>query len=725
MIEPTRILEVFPDVKDRSRLHWIGEAESERIEKAKEKIREILSKNYPGLWEKLKDFQKQDIAIAVSKGERMRILLAHDMGLGKTLISAVITAVHALLYKEKGNILVIAPTTSGQYINFANELRKWKFKTVELEGPLDILKYLRNPLWRKNKTPTFFIISESKAKLTSGIKKVLASAATPYEEGIRKLINTAWEEIKSLNEKEVLSEEETKKRNKLAKTINYFRSRIAHNRCPVCGREVEDLKGNKPVCKKCQTALKREKGDKERISTSYISLWTAYKRYKVERWPLHKLIKRYGKGFFQYFIVDEAHEEKKEDSSRGTVVSSLSNYIPNVLYLTGTPFQGKSSQLFYILGRLFRWDKRKFPFAHDELSKFVERYGVREIKIKEAAENDRYQSWRSRDKKYVREAPGIGNKMLWLLLNQVMVRRKKENELKGILKEMSEYSITAPFSEEHLKFYEEDLIQAEKYRSEKPPNYSAAYWLLMKSVNLPAAAGARETIGEWGITNKDKTLLNLLQKLVLEEKRKVLVFTGLTDRIPAMSKLYQLIKKAGYRTELWPAGIPNKKRPEITEKFARNLSQVAVASLGAYNEGLNITGASAVIFYEPYPRPEFYKQAKDRIWRIGQGRDTKSYLLYIDGSVEKHTWDILITKIDTMSKFINGELPPTTLVQIMEQLNKEIIKEAVEKTFEDLSAVNQIKTKEITVKQTEKREKPVFIPVEQPQIRTFYQPSLF
>jgi len=124
-----------------------------------------------------------------------------------------------------------------------------------------------------------------------------------------------------------------------------------------------------------------------------------------------------------------------------------------------------------------------------------------------------------------------------------------------------------------------------------------------------------------------------------------------------------------------------------------------VASLGAYTVGLNMTAASAVIFYEPFPRPEFYKQAKDRIWRIGQKRDTKAFLLYIRDSIEEHTWDLLTTKIDTMTKFIDGELPPTTLVEILEEMNKEIIKEAVKKTFSDLKTLDTTITEKINIEE--------------------------
>lgn len=715
MKNPLKLLEVFPDLAERGRLRWIKDIHGEEIEKLKEELKTLA----PQLWEKLLPYQRDDIAISLFAGQQTRIIFAHDMGLGKTLMAALTAALKIKRDKLRGNVLVIAPTTSGQFLNFEKELKKWGFKAVQLEGPLELNRYLEDPNWWENRTPTFFIIPETKAKMTTGIK--VAYARRSDKDFSHKLYKIEEHLYWMTNKKEKeppLSKEEREIEKKLLSTSNdperahrivadyYFRA--MQKICPSCGAPVSELKGTKPKCKVCGAPL-----------------WTTHWGHKKPRWPIHKIIKRRGKGFFSFLIVDEVHEEKKESSSRGTVVAALSAMIPNVIFLTGTPFQGKASQLFYILGRIYRWRKGIFPFGHDDIKNFISKYGVLEVKVrKEEASSQNYYGWRSSNQARVKEAPGIANKNLWLLMNPIMIRRKKTVELADKLQAMKEQSVKVPFCKEHLAFYRAAMIEAEEYKKDR--NYSKAYWTLMRAANLPPATALDEKLEPYGITNKDKTLLNLLHRLVREEDRKVIVFTGLTDRIPVIDKLYRMIKEAGFRVELWPAGLSNKEKFRRTSEFAKNLSQVAVASLGGYNVGLNLVGASATIFYEPYPRPEYYKQAKDRIWRIGQTRDTAAYLLFMEASVEEYTWQLLTKKIDTMTKFIDGELPPQTLIEIIEELNKEIVKEAIENTFSNYQKLLASAPQKVQVinlrEEREKKEEPVLIEI---PAGNFYQPSLF
>ncbi|GMF82957.1 unnamed protein product, partial [[Candida] boidinii] len=60
--------------------------------------------------------------------------------------------------------------------------------------------------------------------------------------------------------------------------------------------------------------------------------------------------------------------------------------------------------------------------------------------------------------------------------------------------------------------------------------------------------------------------------------------------------------------------------------------------------GVNLTGASRVVIYDPDWNPSTDLQARERAWRLGQKRDVTIYRLMIAGSIEEKIYHRQIFK---------------------------------------------------------------------------------
>ncbi len=131
-----------------------------------------------------------------------------------------------------------------------------------------------------------------------------------------------------------------------------------------------------------------EGGPKERRAL-YSALWQADGSC-LRRYAPASFIGHYLKDFFDYFVADEVHELKGEDTAQGNALGTLAACARHTLVLTGTLLGGYADELFPVL---FRLDAAKMiarGFEHDEggMRAFGETYGLLEkITVIEPADN--------------------------------------------------------------------------------------------------------------------------------------------------------------------------------------------------------------------------------------------------------------------------------------------------------------------------------------------------
>ena len=124
-------------------------------------------------------------------------------------------------------------------------------------------------------------------------------------------------------------------------------------------------------------------------------------------------------------------------------------------------------------------------------------------------------------------------------------------------------------------------------------------------------------------------LADLLETLI-EEGRRILIFSQFTSMLEIIEKLLQLRK-----TPYLKLTGESKNRGELVEKFQTGNFPVFLISLKAGGTGLNLTAADTVIHYDPWWNPAAEAQATDRAYRIGQTQPVFVHKLICQGTVEE------------------------------------------------------------------------------------------
>jgi hypothetical protein len=213
------------------------------------------------------------------------------------------------------------------------------------------------------------------------------------------------------------------------------------NTCPTCGKAVADEEGlllplevleRKPTY--CRAIVRDPEG---KPRTCNAPLWTFTS--ELRRWAPATFIHKKLKGFFDYLICDEAHEEKSQTSAQANALGSLAAACKRTIALTGTLLGGYSEHVRPLLFRLSPRSVVQEGFDWSDAMKFAERYGRIKtvIREKEGGDGPRNRQSKGSSSKTRSIEPGIlpglfGNHLLdkavFLQLEQVATRLPKLQE---------------------------------------------------------------------------------------------------------------------------------------------------------------------------------------------------------------------------------------------------------------------------------------------------------
>lgn len=156
---------------------------------------------------------------------------------------------------------------------------------------------------------------------------------------------------------------------------------------------------------------------------------------------------------------------------------------------------------------------------------------------------------------------------------------------------------------------------------------------------------------DWMHSTKTQKVLNILNK-----GRKTVVFSQWTtclDLLEAMCQHYgmQVFRFDGNVSSL-------DERNNVIEQFAGSENvRVLLTSLGAGAEGIDLTCADTVVLVEPSWNRAIEKQAIDRVHRLGQQVPTKVYKLTLTNSIEKWITELQHLKQQELDFYLNGKCP--------------------------------------------------------------------
>lgn len=442
--------------------------------------------------------------------------------------------------------------------------------------------------------------------------------------------------------------------------------------CPKCGSiletdegiiKVEDIEKKKHACPGCNEQLWQ--ADNEGV-----------RRYALAHYIVKKL-----RGFFDLYILDEAHESKARGSAQGIATAALAQAIPKSLAMTGTLLGGYASTIFYLLQRFSPEFRRAYSFNDER--RFVETYGVLERVWYEGANDSKIgsHSKRTSGRAQTKEKPGVSPALLkYVLPNTVFMR------LSDVSQDLPPYSETVeliPMEDNqkavHLEFKDEltDAVQQDlaaggkkllgafitslMHHPDSPWREEAVYKAEEDgTVNLVAAA---EALTDDIIYPKEQRLIDLV-KAEKVKGRRVLVFVQGTDKRDVTERYQTLLEQEGLRAAVLKSHTTSAENREawVKARVGEGLDAL-ICHPRVVQTGLDLLEFPAIVYMQVEVSVFTLRQASRRSWRIGQKQPVKVIHLGYQETAQVTMLGLIAKKVQS-SLALEGELVTGGLVDM-------------------------------------------------------------
>jgi SNF2 family DNA or RNA helicase len=461
-----------------------------------------------------------------------------------------------------------------------------------------------------------------------------------------------------------------------AKNHYAFRSAFVHRPprhglvCPTCGVKLDPtlaLSKRKLKCEKCRGPL-----------------WQGDTKFR--RFAKAEFIKRYlPKGTFDLLIADEVHEYKGADTAQGQALACLAASAKRSLALTGTLMGGYSTNLFYLLWRLFpNLIRDKAQYGAEKA--FAARYGILETIEKTPLRDNHHSLGGRKNREITKEKPGVSPLVLtdFLLGHSVFLRLQDIGKhLPPYLEEVVDVEML-PEQEEEYRQLEDDLRKACR-QALAMGDHSLLGALVQSLLAYPDGCRRGEVVlhphtGELvaeaaeiqaDLLPKEQKLLDLVRAEVAQG-RKCLVcleHTGKRDLIPTLTE------KLG-RIGITPLVLRADNPPVAKrEAFIRQMAprfEVMIANTNLIKTGLDLVEFPTLIFFQAGYSVFTLRQASRRSWRIGQEQPVKVYYLHYGNTMQELALTLLASKMET-ALAVEGDLTDKGLLALAESGNSMLL----------------------------------------------------
>ena len=145
--------------------------------------------------------------------------------------------------------------------------------------------------------------------------------------------------------------------------------------------------------------------------------------------------------------------------------------------------------------------------------------------------------------------------------------------------------------------------------------------------------------GKIKFDSKMKKLVEELNKIKQEKPNdKVLIFTSFSN---SLNWICQELKKNGFEYRTLTGSMTMNKRKKQLEEFSNNSNVgVFVLTVRSGAVGITLTSANHVFMMEPPFNPSLYRQAINRVYRLGQKKKVHCHTLIMKNSIEERIWNI-------------------------------------------------------------------------------------
>ena len=455
--------------------------------------------------------------------------------------------------------------------------------------------------------------------------------------------------------------------------------------CPHCGQMVECN------AKKCNTIITKLG---KTVSGCGQKLTTCNRQYNrvAPAW----YIKRKMKGFFDYLVLDEVHEERSADSLQGIASGQLAAACGKVITLTGTLVGGLAEHLRPILFRISPGSLIRGGYQWDDKAEFNKAYG-------------RYEVIDTDDGSRRKLVPGIMpsmfgahlmGKSIFLSLAEVAdnLPDKKEIEVPCDLPKKVR---------EEYKDCEEAIREAmgRLMRSKGMGGLGAAISFLMNYPDYPfnwEPIVARDpnrgdeiicdpkNFDQSIVLPKEQQLIELVQSQK-ERGRACWVYVQNTDKHNVLDRLAALLKRSGLRVNVLRANV----KPELREEWIAAkgpYSDVIISHPTLVQTGLDFFSVGrtynlpTLIFYQVGFNTFQTRQAAGRAWRIGQWERCEVYYMHASDTMQSRNLEIMAKKV-AASLSLEGEFSSEGLLAMVGN-NQDSAEAMLAKSLVDNAPIN-------------------------------------
>ncbi|EEA08041.1 helicase [Cryptosporidium muris RN66] len=375
---------------------------------------------------------------------------------------------------------------------------------------------------------------------------------------------------------------------------------------------------------------------------------------------------------FNVIIADESHFLKNSMAKRTQIIIPLLHNAKRAILLSGTPALNHPTELYEQINVVVNQmnnlinDKRnkkliKGKIMNDNINRS---YARCPLFLKYLDFAHRYSDVRINKFSRKKEFYGSRNtEELHLFLRQcVMIRRLKKQVLHELPPKLRSKVPLEIKDKNGLKRIQEILndenynnnedinkIQKEQYHNKEfDDDLNVNMCNLHKLTCQVKIEAVQEYIEYMLDNNDDKFVIFGHHHEMLDAIETILVKRKRNKSLSEINKHFVYIRIDGK--------TPGNKREEYVKEFQNNINcKVAVLSITACGQGLNLTSAGTVIFAELYWVPGFMLQAEDRCHRMGtQYSCINIHYLVAENTLDDKMWGILYKKQKIMASTLDG-----------------------------------------------------------------------
>ena len=429
-----------------------------------------------------------------------------------------------------------------------------------------------------------------------------------------------------------------------------------------------------PYCPVCRwPILKKSKSGEEALPPSHEEmckkkftcnnceeqLW-AY-THAIDKWPVATYIHKHMRNYFDYLVLDEAHEAKGDDTAIAGALGSLAAACPKRIAMTATICGGYAWHLRTLLYRLSPASLVTEGLTWKDSMGFSERYGRIEKRVTETDDRGGSDNRQSRGKtstrtvKYVR--PGVMPTFFGrhLIGNAVFLSL---DEISENLPDLSQDPIPCQMDAEleaHYKVVERLLKEAcrEAMKRRDKSLLSKMLQTLLAYPDMPygwSEIGYHTDSGRWiSVVTPENLSPDVIrpkeQRLidnVLAERdagRKVWVYSVMTNVRDVNERLRLILEKAGLRVKVLRSSVETKVREQWIMDNAPGVD-VMVSHPELVETGLDFFDHAGtynfptIDFYSTGYETNMVRQSGGRHFRIGQKKDCKTRYYYYEETMQ-------------------------------------------------------------------------------------------